>query len=314
MNRAGTQVMGIVTAFVAGAAAAASGALPFAELRAQGGSPKVVVACASAERTLRLLESGGTCQPGEERIVLKHPELEDPKKETPCEAVEQRVAALERRAKDGTLSGSRVRAPFEVLREDGKPVLTVDDLGLELFNRGGTSVATLVAGDGMTSLNLLSGIQRASLMAGAGFLGLDLRENEKLRLTAGRIDGSSYSLQIKEPGGKLVAGIGQAVKTGTGAVSVFDKSGNGGAMMYVQPSTNSGIVDVVNAAGLAVATLWTGEGGDGRLHLRNSSGQVMVEAGVTVNGIGVVRAGPNSFNPGIGFLGLPGSYIAGKAK
>jgi hypothetical protein len=95
---------------------------------------------------------------------------------------------------------------------------------------------------------------------------------------------------------------------------VFDKSGNGGAMMYVQPSTNSGIVEVVNAAGVAVASLWTGEGGDGRLHLRNASGQVMVEAGVTVGGIGVVRTGPHSFNPGIGFLGLPGSYIAGKPQ
>jgi hypothetical protein len=314
MNRAGTQVMSIAMAFVAGAIAAAYGALPFSQVRAQGGSPKVVVACASAERTLRLLESEGTCQPGEERIVLKHPELEDPKKETPCEAIEQRVAALEKRAKDGTLTGSKVRAPFEVLREDGKPVLTVDDLGLELFNRSGKPVATLVAGDGMTSLNLLSGIQRASLMAGSGFLGVDLREDEKLRLTAGRIEGSNYSLQIKEPGGKLVAGIGQAVKTGNGAVSVFDKTGNGAALMYVQPATNSGIVEVVNAGGIAVASLWTGEGGDGRLHLRNSSGQVMVEAGVTVDGIGVVRTGPHSFNPGIGFLGLPGSYIAGKAK
>jgi hypothetical protein len=39
----------------------------------------------------------------------------------------------------------------------------------------------------------------------------------------------------------------------------------------------------------------------------------MVEAGVNEANIGVVRAGPASFAPGVGILGLPGSYIAGKA-
>jgi hypothetical protein len=206
---------------------------------------------------------------------------------------------------------SKVVAPFEVLREDGKPVLTIDDMGIDLFNSDGKAVATIVSGEGTSILNLMSGIQRASLLAGSGFLGLDLRENEQLRLTAGRIEGN-YSLQIKEPGGTLVAAIGQSVKTGTGAVSVFDRSGNGSALMYVLPTTNGGIVEVVNAGGIGVASLSAGKAGDGRLQLTNSSGQTMVEAGVTVDGIGVVRAGPHGFNSGIGFLGLPGSYIAGK--
>lgn len=305
------RVVPVATAFVAGATAALVGAVLF-ELRAEAGSPKVVVVCATAERTLRLIPPSASCQPGEEAIYLKGPELEDPKKEPECKALEQRVGALERRAKDGKLTGNKVVAPFEVLREDGKPVFTVDDLGVELFERSGRSVATIVAGEGVTSFNLTSGIQRASLMAGAGFLGLDLREDEKLRLTAGRIEGKSYSLQIKEPGGKLVAGIGQAVKTGTGAVSVFDKNGNGGVTMYVLPSSNGGIVEVSNANGIGVASLSASGAGNGQLQLTNASGQTMVEAGVTVDGIGVVRAGPHGFNPGIGFLGLPGSYIAGK--
>ncbi len=38
----------------------------------------------------------------------------------------------------------------------------------------------------------------------------------------------------------------------------------------------------------------------------------MVEAGVVPQGFGVVRAGPDGFSPGVGLLGLPGSYIAGK--
>jgi hypothetical protein len=40
--------------------------------------------------------------------------------------------------------------------------------------------------------------------------------------------------------------------------------------------------------------------------------QPLVEAGVDEKGIGVVRAGPEGFKPGMGVLGLPSSYISGK--
>jgi hypothetical protein len=49
------------------------------------------------------------------------------------------------------------------------------------------------------------------------------------------------------------------------------------------------------------------------MRLYNNVGAPMVEAGVNEANIGVVRAGPASFAPGVGILGLPGSYIAGKA-
>jgi hypothetical protein len=311
--RSPRRVVPVATAFVAGATAALVGAVLF-ELRAQAGSPKVVVACATAERTLRLIPPSTSCQPGEKLIYLKGPELEDPKKEPECQALEQRVAKLENRAKDGKLTGNKVVAPFEVLREDGKPVFTVDDLGLELFDRGGRSVSTLVAGDGITSFNLTSGIQRASLMAGEGFVGLDLKENEKTRLRAGRIEGKSYSLQVLNTESKLVAGIGQSVDAGSGTVIVADRNGSVGVGIYVQPASNAGIVEVFNANRIGVAALSATAAGNGQLQLTNASGQTMVEAGVTVDGIGVVRAGPHGFNPGIGFLGLPGSYIAGKKQ
>lgn len=312
MTRLGTHVMSIMGAFVAGAITAASVALPWSEVRAQSSAPKVVVACASPEQTLRLLDGGGPCQPGERLIVLKKPDLEDPKKEPQaCEALEQRVKTLENRAKEGKLTGNKVIAPFEVLREDGKPVLTIDDMGLDLFNRSGKAVATLVAGEGMTSLNLSSGIQRVSLMAGTGFLGLDLREDEKLKLTAGRIDGN-YSLQIKQDK-NIVAGIGQATD-GRGIALVADPTGSNVVRMEVLGATNGGIIHVINPSGISVASLSATAAGNGQLQLTNASGQTMVEAGVTVDGIGVVRAGPHGFNANINFLGLPGSYIAGKRQ
>jgi hypothetical protein len=300
----------VAAAFVAGVIAALAGTLSLTELLAKG--PDVVDVCASPEQTLRLVGESEACRPGEKRIRLKEPELEEPKEEPKCEALDARVSALEEKAREGTLGSNKVVAPFEVLREDGKPVMVVDDLGLDLFNRGGKAALTIVAGDDTSSLNVHSGIQRASLLAGSGFLGLDLREDEKLRLTLGRTDAKAYSLQVKDAGGKMVAGIGQSVKTGDGAVSVFDKEGNGSVAMYVLPATNGGIIEVANANGIGVASLSSGKGGSGQLQLTNASGQTMVEAGVTVDGIGVVRTGPHAFNAGIGFLGLPGSYIAGK--
>lgn len=309
--RSTRRVVPVAAAFVAGATTALVGAVVF-ELRARAESSKVVVACATPERTLRLIPPSASCRPGEETIYLKGPELEDPKEEPECQALEQRVAKLENRAKEGKLTGNKVIAPFEVLRENGKPVFTVDDLGVELFDRGGRSVATIVTDDDRTTLSLSSGLQRAALMVGSGFLGLDLKENEKRRLAAGRIDGKSYSLQVNNEESKLVAGIGQSVETGTGSVIVAGKDGTVGVGMYVQPASNGGIVEVFNASRIGVGSLSASGAGTGQLQLTNASGQTMVEAGVTVDGIGVVRAGPNGFNPGIGFLGLPGSYIAGK--
>lgn len=82
--------------------------------------------------------------------------------------------------------------------------------------------------------------------------------------------------------------------------------------MWVMAS-GSGIVEVVNGEGVGVARMSAaGYDGAGLLQLTNASGTVMVEAGVTKDGIGVVRAGPAGFNSGVGFLGLPGSLIQGR--
>ena len=138
---------------------------------------------------------------------------------------------------------------------------------------------------------------------------LDLREDVKLKLTGGRFDGN-YSFQVRQ-GSNIVAGMGQATD-GHGIALVADPSGSNVVRMEVLGKTNGGIVHVINPNGISLASLSATAAGNGQLQLTNASGQTMVEAGVTVDGIGVVRAGPHGFNAGIGFLGLPGSYIAGK--
>jgi hypothetical protein len=64
----------------------------------------------------------------------------------------------------------------------------------------------------------------------------------------------------------------------------------------------------------SVAELTEGESKGGRLAIFNSSGENMVVAGVAEEGFGVVRAGPEAFKPGVGILGLPGSFIMGKKQ
>jgi hypothetical protein len=96
-------------------------------------------------------------------------------------------------------------------------------------------------------------------------------------------------------------------------VSVFDAAGNKRVRLDCESAQGSGMVAVSNVDGLDVAMLSArAAGSSGLLQLTNGSGTVMVEAGVLATGIGAVRAGPGGFQHGLGFLGLPASYIEGK--
>jgi hypothetical protein len=70
-------------------------------------------------------------------------------------------------------------------------------------------------------------------------------------------------------------------------------------------------VEVSNDDGTTVATLLHGPSGGGQLQLGDAAGNAMVEAGVTADGTGLVRAHPLG-NPGAGLLGLPGTFIVGR--
>jgi hypothetical protein len=144
--------------------------------------------------------------------------------------------------------------------------------------------------------------------------GLRVLDNKVERIVIGRpnpADGS-YSARFYTPAGQRVAAIGQT-RAGQGGVTVADAQGNPRAVMLVSTDGRAGI-GIQNAEGTLVGNLGEGGTGGGLLSLTNSSGETMVEAGTTDGGFGVVRAGPEGFKPGLGLLGLPGSYIAGKAK
>jgi hypothetical protein len=292
----------------------------YAELGAQGMKPAIDV-CANGEGTLRLTEATVPCLAGERRLRLRQPDLaedtgDDKKKKDEDGRVadmQDRLKQLEERAANGRLLGSRVFAPFEVVNEAGYAVFKVDDGSVVFSNSGGTTVSRVaMTGDGSyfearsTTAKLSAVIGTSSDQANVFVV-----ENDQRRINLGRNDKGAYGLRVYEPGGKIVAGIGQAT-SGDGVVTINDAQGNQRAAMYVEPKAG-GVLDILNVGGKVVATFAASPAGNGQMFLYNKDGVAMVEAGVTKDNIGKVAAGPGMFHPGVGILGLPGSFIVGKA-
>ena len=128
----------------------------------------------------------------------------------------------------------------------------------------------------------------------------------------GQLPGSNNyrALFYRTEGGRVVAGLGQAAN-GKGIAYVADTEGVHRADLAVGADGKAKI-SISDSTAKDVAVLTEGERSAGLFTLYGSGGQPMVVAGVDAGGFGVVRAGPESFKPGFGLLGLPGSYIAGK--
>lgn len=290
-----------------------------ADVHAQRSGEAVVDTCASPDGTLRLIEPFGRCEPGERRVRLREPELEEEEEQKPEEQkhlldLDRRVKDLEERAKGGRLLGSRVYAPFEVTNKAGHAVFYVND-GIVRFNNGvGKTLARVSMSDNGGYFQALSGT--SDLQAVIGTSGdqanVFVLEGDQRRINLGRNKAGHYGLRVYEAGGKLVAGIGQSTG-GDGVVTVSDMEGTQRAAMYVH-QTGGGVLDIINKQGTTVASLWATENGNGLMQLYNRDGVTMVEAGTNENNRGVVRAGPAGFHPGVTMLGLPGSFIVGDGE
>lgn len=291
----------------------------FVEVHAQRSAEEVVDTCATPDGTLRLIEPFGSCAPGERRVRLREPELEEeeekPEEEQkPLLDLDRRVKDLEERAKGGRLLGSRVYAPFEVVNEAGYVVFLVEDGRVRFSNAAGKPVARVEMSELGAYFEARSGTGDLSAVIGASgeTANVFLIEGDQRRINLGRNDKGQYGLRVYEPGGKLVAGIGQST-SGEGVVTVADMEGTQRAAMYVHQS-GGGALDIINKQGKTVASVLATERGNGMMQLFNRDGVTMVEAGVNENNLGVVRAGPAGFHPGVGILGLPGSFIVGKGE
>jgi hypothetical protein len=139
--------------------------------------------------------------------------------------------------------------------------------------------------------------------------GLRVLDGAKQRVLLGSESGRS-KLKISGGSGQVVAGIGENV-LGTGTAQVAAAGGEVKAVMAVDTGGN-GSFEVYNSNN-KIAKLSQGDFGGGILLLYGPGGSSpMVAAGTTAAGIGLVQVGPNGFKAGLGVLGLPGSFIAGK--
>jgi hypothetical protein len=310
-----------VAAFVCGALSTFLAGGLVVRVTAQAVPRTIVDVCADAEGTLRLTDPAVPCAAGERRLRLRQPEVEKPKEENQAAenrragALDDRLKRLEEKVSRRFLTPSRVVAPFEVVTENDQKILRVEEGQTRFFNAAGKTVARIVANENGGYLETVSGTKDLHAVIGTSDqrASVLIVEGSRERISLGRSDNGGYGLRVNEPGGKTIAGIGEARVGGGGVVGVGDKTAEQRARIFANPK-GGGILEILNGEGQSVATLSTREQGSGLLQVNNGSGVVMVEAGVTKDDIGVVIAGPAAFQPSIGFLGLPGSYIQGKAK
>jgi hypothetical protein len=316
----------LVLAFASGCATAAFAAWLGAELRAQAAADPaagLLHACASADGVLHSAPVRAACPPGQQSLLFQKavPPPPDgqpnpPSKDTTADRIkslEQRVAALERDAATGMTH--RVAAPFEVVDKDGRRVILVgDDHTVRLYDLKGVDVVRLEANVTGGELVARNGTG-TGVIVGASSTDAGLKVVEGggavVRTDLGRSaeTGNYRLLFFGADGQHRVAGIGES---GLAAGLAFVSETNGRIRAQMVASASGGEISVSNKD-RPVASLTEGKTGGGLLEIGNSGGERMVVAGVQPGGFGAVQAGPASFMQAAG-LGLPGSYIAGKAK
>jgi hypothetical protein len=321
-----------VFAFASGCVATSLVAWLAPGLRAQ--SENVINVCVEPDGIMRVVDSP-QCPPGQERLFFKKPDVEvskpDDQNGSPdnqASMLKVRIAELERQLKnleDAALNGelgNRVVAPFSVVDRAGKILFRVDNADgvviAEVFNAAGESVARMLGSASGGRLSARSGnanglTTHLGISDGGQTAGLEVLENGEPRVTLGRDPALGiYRLRVLGKGQKVLASIGQNSQ-GNGLALVSDEQGQPRALLAA--SGDKGGMAAVYAPGtqLTIAALMQGDAGGGAMRIWGSSGgEPLVEAGVDKNGVGVVRAGPDGFKPGMGVLGLPGSSISGK--
>jgi hypothetical protein len=303
-----------LSAFACGAVVALVVVVSRHELRAA--NAVTIHTCAAADGTLRLTGGAVPCRPEERRVRIKVRPPEDPE----CKEDNQRLQQLERRLKDleyrdrqGTLRGRRVRAPFEVVTKNGRPLLRIAEQNVAFYNASEKLVVWIETDQsgGHLQAHTAAGDREVMIGAQGGRSHLVIREKGNDRVDLGRRANGRYSLQVYGPQNKIVAGIGQS-EAGSGIMLIGDAAGTTKILMSIHKLTDGGThLQVANGAGTFVGTMSAAAGG-GQLQLTNAAGVSMVEAGLTEGNVGVVRTLPGTCHFGVGILGLVPNCIVGR--
>jgi hypothetical protein len=289
----------------------------------------IIHVCSDQEGVLRMVPVAAACPQGQQSLLLQKwsppepPKPDDdnngkppsPADDSKLKDLEQRVKKLENSPDCGAPGKSRVVAPFEVVDRNGKRIFYVNDGVAELYNSAGKDVAWISAS--ASGGNFLAQSSAGNLLTSFGAsgqsAGMTVSEDGNPRLNIGRRpDLGTYRALFYSASGQAVAGIGQS-QGAAGLAFVADSGGVIKARMTNSQDGKGRINISQTTDGTSIAELTEGEHGGGKLFICTPGGcdPPMVEAG-DAGGYGIVRTGPMGFNPGVGLLGLPGSFIMGK--
>ena len=309
-----TRMVTRLAAFACGAVAALVVVVSRQDLSAA--NTATVHTCAAGDGTLRLTAAAVPCRPDERRVRIRVRAAEDPE----CKDDNERLEKLERRLKDleyrdrqGTLRGRRVRAPFEVVTKNGRPLLRIEEQNVAFYNASGKLVVWIETdySGGYLQAHTAGGDREVRIGAQGPRSHLVIREKGKDRVDLGRRENGRYSLQVYGPQNKMVAGIGQSA-AGSGIMVIGDAAGTTKVLMSIHKLGDGGTqLQVANAAGGMVGTM-SAAGGGGQLQLTNAAGTSMVEAGLTEANVGVVRTLPGNCHFGVGIVGVIPNCIVGR--
>ena len=302
-------------------------------VQAQGGDETIDV-CVDSEGQMRLAD--GSCPAGQRTVRVKEPPVErtcEKDQQANIAGLRERIADLEADA-EGDPNNTAV-APFEVVNERDIVVFSVDepvsgDLPAltKIFDETGARIAMIAARTAGGEVSVSSARSSADDVKGGAsgveatvsaydvYADFTVNAKSNLRLELGRRrEKGNYALTNFNAGGTVVAGLGESF-AGAGIAQISDATGKLRILINAgSKGTGGGVVQVLNAGGLPVATLsGAGEAESGLLQLTNNAGEPMVNAEVFPTGIGAVRAGPGAFQHGLMFIPLPASYIEGKKQ
>ena len=223
-------------------------------------------------------------------------------------ALVQRVSQLEQAAVSGKLN-KKVVAPFEVVDQADQRVFYVGpDRDVE-FYQGNKRAAVMSAAGGVGTFFALSGSSQSWTALSSERM--TVNENGQTRMSLGKSAAHGNYMLDFSSGSHDIAKIGVSYETNAGSALVFDQSGY--RRVAIAAADGKGVITVLRGDALPIAQLTEGKSKGGRLLTCSADGcdPPMVDAG-DAGGYGIVWTGPQSYNPGVGLMGAPGSFIMGK--
>ena len=214
-------------------------------------------------------------------------------------------------------AGNSILAVAEdVSKEEANIRIGGDEGGYAVEVGDGNGAAVLGTDDqGIAELSLLDGQhrERASL-AGDGTLRIAGKTGRDILSVAEDVTADSAHVTIggeKDAYRVMVASANNAAVMGvTAAVAGFSNVQGGKSRSSLTLVNGEPLLNMSNEQGAAVVNLQV-SGGTGLLQLGKGDGSSAVEAGVTSQGLGVVRAFPLG-HPGAGMIGMPGTFLLGR--